>query len=138
MTTITHPLRRFSVRHHHPLTTAALLIPFWLAAAVLVVTMHVQVEPRSARAGAVAEILALLVVAYAYTRFAAREAGGADALVAGTIWLALSIAVELAVTAGLGYGWFTLFGSPERPLLRQMLLFAWIFAPVLFSRRRAG
>jgi hypothetical protein len=76
-----------------------------------------------------------MATAYAYTRFAAREAGASHALYVGVAWLTLSIAAEVAMAVRTGHGWFTLLGSPDRPLLRHILLFAWIFAPVMFARR---
>jgi hypothetical protein len=67
----------------------------------------------------------------------AREAGITHALGVGIAWLVLSIATEIALTTRVGHGWFTLLGSPDRPLLRNVLLFVWIFAPALFARRES-
>lgn len=135
MTTTTPHFGRFATRHHHPATTAALVVFFWIIAAVLVIAVHVGIEPRSARAGAVATIAVLILAAYAYSRFVAREAGISHALAVGTAWLTLSIVTEIAVTTRAGHAWFTLLGSPDRPLLRNVLLFVWVFAPALFARR---
>ena len=138
MTTMTQPLAPFAHRRHHPATTAVLVVLFWMVAAALVIATHLEIEPRSARVGAVATIAALFATAYAYSRFVAREAGVTHALGVGTAWLMLSIATEVALTTQIGHGWFTLLGSPDRPLLRNVLLFVWIFAPALFARREAS
>ena len=138
MTTMTYPGARFPYRHHHPVTTAMLVVLFWIFAAILVVAAHVEIEPRSPKAGAAATIAALLVAAYTYTRLVAREAGVPHALGVGIAWLLLSIATEIAVTTQAGHGWFTLLGSPDRPLLRNVLLFVWIFSPALFARREVS
>jgi hypothetical protein len=135
MATMTQSIPRFAFRRHHPLTTAALVLLFWTVAAGLVAAVHLSIEPQSVKASAVATIVALLAAAYAYSRFVAREAGISHALGVGIAWLSLSIATEIALTSYVGHGWFTLLGSPEQPLLRNIYLFAWIFAPALFARR---
>jgi hypothetical protein len=135
MTTVMPHVERFATRHHHPATTVGLVVAFWIMAAALVAAVHVGIEPRSVRAASVATIAALLAAAWAYSRFVAREAGISHALGVGTTWLMLSITVEVAVTMRAGHAWFTLLGSPDRPLLRNVLLFVWVFAPVVFARR---
>jgi hypothetical protein len=105
------------------MTSLLLVFLFWLAAALLV-----------AMAGAFVKIAAIVAVAFAYTRLCARCAGMPYALGVGIAWLVLTIAAELLMTAHLGRGWFGLLGSPERPLLRNIDLFVWIFAPALFAR----
>lgn len=129
------PAAPFASRHHHPAATGLFVVLFWVMAAVLLLVIHAHVEPLSARAGAVATVAALVLTAFGYTRFTAREAGVAHALAVGTGWLVLSIVTEVALAASAGHGWFTLLGSPDRPLLRHVLLFAWIFSPALFARR---
>lgn len=138
MATMTHTGARFPHRHHHPVTTAMLVVIFWIFAAILVIAAHVAFEPRSPKASAVATIAALLLAAYAYTRLVAREAGVTHALGVGIAWLVLSIAAEIALTTQAGHGWFTLLGSPDRPLLRNVLLFVWIFSPALFAGREVN
>jgi hypothetical protein len=135
MATMTQPIPRFAFRRHHPLTTAALVILFWLAAAILVVTAHVALDMQSVAASATATIGALLLAAFCYMRFVARESGITHALSVGIAWLVLSIIVELLLATRVGHGWFYLLGSPEQPLLRNIYLFVWIFAPALFARR---
>lgn len=137
MTTMTQPLNRFADRRHHPATTAALVVLFWMFASALVIATHLGIEPRSAKAATVATIASLVVTAYAYSQSVARQAGITHALGVGIAWLTLSIVTEIALATQTGHGWFTLLGAPDRPLLRNILLFVWIFAPALFARRDA-
>src|SRR5215210_3285746 len=120
MTTMAHPAARFADVRHHPVTTAALVTLFWIAAAVLVATCHTELDARSPSGSAVATIAAIGVVAYAYTRLCA--------LGVGIAWLVLTIVTEIAISTRLGHGWFSLIGTPDRPLLRNVLLFVWVFA----------
>lgn len=135
MTTMAQPIERFAYRHHHPATTTALVAAFWMMAAALVATAHVAIEPRSRMTGAAATIASVIVAAYAYSRVAARHASVTHTLGVGIAWLVLSIGTEIVLAAQVGHGWFTLVGSPDRPLLRNVLLFVWIFTPSLFARR---
>jgi hypothetical protein len=112
-----------------------LVVLYWMLAASLVVIARVEIEPKSPAASAVATIAALLVIAYAYTRQVAREAGITHALGVGSAWLALSITAEIILSTHAAHGSFTLLSSPDRPLLRNLLLFAWMFSPALFARR---
>ena len=121
MTTITHP--------------AVLVFLFWIAAAALVATSHGKVDARSAAGGAVAAIGSVVAVAWLYTRMCARTAGVSHALGVGVAWLMLAIVTEIAVTNRIGRGWYLLIGAPDHPLLRNVQLFVWIFAPVLFAQR---
>ena len=123
MTTMAQPIGRF-----------ALVVLFWMVAAALVAAAHVAIEPRFEKAGAAASA-AVIGTAYAYSRLVARQAGVSHALGVGIAWLVLSIATEIALTTQAGHGWFTLLGSPDRPLLRNILLFVWIFSPALFAQR---
>lgn len=133
MATMAHPIT-FAERRHHPITKATLVFLFWLIAALLVIGGH-ALERFSADAGATAAMIAIVVVAWAYTRFCARTAGSSHALAVGITWLVLTIITELCVTTHLGHGWYSLIGSPARPLLRSIFLFAWVFAPALFAHR---
>lgn len=135
MAAMTQPAEQFSYRHHHPLTTATLVVLFWVVAAILVIGVHVVIEPRSPRVAAVGTIAVLIATAWLYTKLCACEAGMSHALGVGIAWLVLSIAAEVALTTYAGHPWFTLLGSPDRPLLRNILLFVWIFSPALVARR---
>lgn len=137
MATMTQPAARFASRHHHPFTTATLVALFWVVAAILVVGVHLAIEPRSPGAGAVVTIGFLVATAWLYTRLCAYEAGVTHALGVGIAWLSLSIATEVALSTYAGQGWFTLLGSPDHALLRNVYLFVWIFAPAIFARRES-
>lgn len=135
MTTMAHPAVSFADSRHHPLTTAVLVGLFWLAAAVLVGTAHAKIDPLSVSGGSVATIAAVFVCAYCYTRWCARHAGITHALSVGIAWLVLAIVTEIAMTTHLGRGWYDLIGTPDRPLLRNVFLFVWVFAPAFFAHR---
>lgn len=128
MTIVTHPATRFAEARHHPVLTAVLAGLFWLAAATLVATTHM----------AAAGIVAVFVCAYGYTSFCARNAGVTHALSVGIVWLVLAIAAEIAMTTHLGHAWYGLLGTPDRPLLRNVFLFVWVFAPAFFARGDGG
>lgn len=125
---ITQPVRR------HALATPAFMALFWIAAAVLVVTARVSLDRIFPIASTAATIAAIIAAAYAYTRLIAPRGGVTHALSVGITWLVLSIVTELTIAARLGHGWFTLIGAPDHPLLRNVYLFVWIFAPALFAR----
>lgn len=133
MLTMAHPATTFADVRHHPLVTAVLVSLFWIAAGTLVATCHVEIDPRSPSGGAAATIASIIVVAYAYTRLCARHAGISHALGVGSAWLVLAIVAELVIASRVGHGWYLLLGSPSRPLLRNIFLFVWIFAPALFA-----
>lgn len=127
MTTMAQPATRF------------VLVPvFWVAGAVLVAACHSALDGLSPAGGAVATIAAILGVAYAYTRLCARHAGTSYALGVGTAWLVLTIAAEVAISTSVGHGWYSLIGAPDHPLLRNVFLFVWVFAPALFAHRELG
>lgn len=138
MVTDTHQTARFAESNHHLATTAALVILFWIAAAGAVAAAQTKIEPVSQSGAAVATIAAILLAAYCYTRFCARYAGINHALGVGIAWLALGIITELVMAAHLGHEWDVVLGSPDRPLLRNVFFFIWIFAPALFARRQDG
>jgi len=120
---------------HHPTTITVCVLLFWLIAAVLVVAAHVGIDRRSPAAAATLSIAALAATAYGYNRFVARHAGITHALGVGIVWLVLSIGVEITLATRLGHGWYSLLGSPAHPLMRNVYLFAWIFAPAFFAER---
>lgn len=135
MTAMTHAIERFADGAHHPTLTAVLVVGFWGVAAVLVATAHLELELFLPPAGsAMAATGAVFAAAYGYSHFAARQAGVSHALGVGAAWLLLSIITEMVVTSRLGHGWFALLGTPARPLLRNLSLFVWIFAPAFFAR----
>lgn len=135
MTTMIQPAASSVETRHHPIATALLVVLSWAASAIVVASAHIELDPVSPWGGAVATIAAIVIGAYGYTRFCARQADITYALGVGIAWLVLSIVTEITVTTRLGHGWYALIGTPDRPLLRNVFLFVWIFAPVLFARR---
>jgi hypothetical protein len=120
-------MTRFAETRHHLATTAALVILFWIAAAGAVAAAQAG--------GAAVKIAAILLASYCYTRFCARYGGISHALGVGIAWLALGITTELVMAAHFGRAWYAVLGSPDRPLLRNVFFFVWIFAPALCARR---
>ena len=129
MTTMTQAIPRT-----HSLKVPACMAFFWIVAAMLVMAARLTLDRVSPIASAAVTIAVILGAAYGYTRLAAQNAGVTHALSVGITWLVLSIVAELTIAARLGHGWFTLIGSPQHPLLRNVYLFVWIFAPALFAR----
>jgi len=125
---VTQPVRR------HALTTPVFMALFWILAAVLVMATRLMLDGVSPIASAVVTIAVIVAAAYAYTRLIAPRAGVTHALSVGITWLVLSLIAEITIAARIGHGWFTLIGSPDHPLLRNVYLFLWIFAPILFAR----
>ena len=137
MTAENHPAARFARARHHIVTTAALVIVFWMAAAGAVIAAQKMLERRHPATATVVTIAAIVATAYVYTRFCAREAGVSHALGVGAAWLLLGVATEVMMAAHTGPGSYAMLGSPDRPLLRNVFFFVWIFGPVLFARRES-
>ena len=104
----------------------------WLIAAAAVATIHAQLSASLATAATTAVII---VCAYCYTRFCAPCGGFNHALGVGVAWLLLGIVSEIVMTTQLGRGWYAILGRPDRPLLRNITLLVWTFAPALFARQ---
>ena len=75
----------------------------------------------------------VLVVAFVYMRFAARDSSLDHALFTGAAWLTLSVMTEFIAATHLHHGWFDLLGSPNSAL-RNLLMIAWVGSPALFAR----
>jgi len=131
MTTITHSTEQFSTTARHRATAALMIVLFWAAAAIVVATVHTMLDSRSPSAAAVVTFAALFISAYAYTRMYAPQSSISHALGVGIAWLLLTIVTEIALSAYTGHDWYALLGSPDRPLLRNLFLFGWIFAPAM-------
>ena len=133
--TVASPLPgRISSHAQSPLVIGGMTFVFWMAAASGVVIVRALLEGRSP--GGSAMICALTIVVAAWLRSVACGRGTAPfAMGVGIAWLLLSIAAELLMTLHLGRPWTALLGPPAHPLLRNLYLFAWIFAPPLFTRR---
>ena len=132
---MTHPAARFAEARHHVATTAGLVVVFWTAAAAAVTAAQTKLHPISPAAATVATIAAIVLAAWCYTRFCARTAGISHALGVGIAWLALGLVAELVIVMRAGHGWYGVLGSPDRPLLRNVIFFVWIFSPAIFARR---
>lgn len=132
---MTHPAVRFAETRHHVTTTAGLVVVFWAAAAAAVTAAQTQLHPLFPAGATVATIAAIVLAAWCYTRFCAQYAGISHALGVGIAWLALGIVTELVMVTRAGHGWYGVLGSPDRPLLRNVIFFVWIFAPAIFARR---
>lgn len=132
---VTHPAARFAETRHHVATTAGLVVVFWTAAAAAVTAAQTKLQPISPAGATVATIAAIVLAAWCYTRFCALYAGITHALGVGIAWLALGIVTELVIVTRAGHGWFGVLGSPDRPLLRNVIFFVWIFSPAMFARR---
>ncbi|MEO8382682.1 MAG: hypothetical protein ABI779_23695 [Acidobacteriota bacterium] len=137
-TTLTHAAGSFAEARHHPLTMTFLVVLFWAAAGVLVVTARVELDSLSTTAGVVTAIVAIAVAASCYMRLCARNCGSSHALGVGIVWLGLALVTEITLTTRLGHGWFALLGSPERPVIRDVLLLTWVFAPAMFAHRESS
>jgi hypothetical protein len=131
----TQPTARFAESSHHAATTAGLVVVFWTAAAAAVTAAQTNLHPVSPAGATVATITAIALAAWCYTRFRARYAGISHALGVGVAWLFLGIVTELVMANLAGHGWYGVLGSPDRPLLRNVLFFVWIFSPAVFARR---
>jgi pheromone shutdown protein TraB len=112
----------------------AMVLLFWIAAALLVLAAHRVLDPNSAVAAATVKVVAIVGVAFVYMRVTARELTLDHALSVGVAWLLFNVVAELLTAKVLGHGWFELIGAPSSPWLRNLLMIAWIGAPAVFSR----
>jgi hypothetical protein len=133
MTATTHSPTGVAKPKHGRAFCAALAGASWIAAALLVGAVNLELA-SSPLAAVVVEVLAILIMAAAYTKVAAPEATLDHALFVGTAWVLLAIATELIMTAESGRQWFALLGRPQNGGLRCVLLIAWLIAPALFVR----
>ena len=102
----------------------ALVLLFWLVAAVLVV----------ATPSLVVQSLAIVAVAFAYVWMAKPDLN--HALGVGAAWLVLGIVAEIVAAAVTGHNRFALLGSPQHMGLHYALLFLWVASPAFFVRAR--
>ena len=137
MVTMTHSLTPHSAqRKYGAATRIALIVAFWIVAALLVAIAHQMMAAASPVISVAVETIAIVAVAGAYIRLVMPEATLDHALFAGTTWVLLGIATEIVMTANSGRQWFALLGSPANGGLRCVLLIAWVIAPALFIRSR--
>ena len=117
-----------------PLGVAGAVILCWCAAALGVAFAQTTLAPVSPNAASLVSIAAILLAAWSYGRFCAATRRS-HALGAGIAWFVLGIALELLIGRWVGNAWYGVFGPPDRPLLRHVLFFLWIFGPAAFARR---
>jgi hypothetical protein len=115
----------------------AMVLLFWVAAALLVFAAHQLLDRISSVAAATVKVMAIVGVAFAYMRLTARETTLDHALFVGIAWLLFDIVAELATTSMVGRGWYQLIGSPAKASLRDLLMVTWITAPAIFARYRS-
>jgi hypothetical protein len=120
---------------NHATAKVSFAVVSWALAAVGVAAAHQLLEPVSPAACVAAKVLIILAAASGFALLTSRLTIEL-ALFAGVAWAALCIVAEVAAAATAHHGWFDLLGSPSRPLLRDLLLVTWIFAPAVFARRR--
>lgn len=119
---------------HGRVPYAFFMIAFW-AMAALAVTFVEHGNGLSSPVQVTAwSLITVVIVSWAYDRLVSRGSGLTHAIIAGTVWLALSIATEIVVTRRLGSGWYSLLGDPEEGLLRMIRMIAWVVGPALFAR----
>ncbi|HKS24776.1 MAG TPA: hypothetical protein VJZ76_18415 [Thermoanaerobaculia bacterium] len=109
---------------------------FWAIAAALLLAANYGIEPRSPSLDGVVKVGVLVLVGFGYMRIM-RESTLDHALLVGSAWLALAVVVEVFEASTTGRGWFDLIGSPSHPVIRTVMLIAWVGAPALFARSRS-
>lgn len=115
---------------------AICIVVSWVVAAALVLAANTWLEPFSPAVDGAVKVGALVVVGFGYMRFM-RESTLEHALLVGSAWLALAVGVEVFEASTTGQGWFDLIGSPAHPVIRTVLLIAWVLAPAIFVRTRS-
>jgi len=115
---------------------AICIVVSWVIAAALVLAANYWIEPLSPTVDGVVKVAVLVGVGFGYMRVM-RESTLDHALLVGSAWLALAVAVEVFEASTTGRGWFDLIGSPAHPLIRTILLIAWVGAPALFARNQS-
>lgn len=119
---------------NHATTKVSFVVLFWAIAAIGVAAAHrILGSPGLC---SVVQIAVILGAASAMTTLTWRETTIDRALFAGVAWALFSIIAEIVASTNLSHPWFELLGSPAHPLLRDLLLVTWVFAPSLFVRRR--
>lgn len=112
---------------------ALCIVVAWIVAAALVLASNYWLEPVSPPLDGIVKVAVLLIVGFGYMRIM-HETTLEHALLVGSAWLALAVIVEVVEASTTGRGWFDLLGSPAHPVIRTVLLIAWVAAPTLFVR----
>ena len=124
--------RPFTDIRSHPFRTVALVLLFWVTAALMVLIAH-ELDVFTTSGAVAVKAIAIVGAAFLYMRFAARGATVDHAMLVGISWLMLDIGAEMIATSSAGQGWFVLIGSPAQSTLRDVLLVTWVGAPALFA-----
>jgi len=115
---------------------AICIVVSWILAAALVLAANAWIEPFSPVLDGAAKVGALIAVGFVYMRVM-RQSTLEHALLVGSLWLTMAVVVEVFEASTTGRGWFDLLGSPAHPIIRTVLLIAWVGAPALFARTRS-
>ena len=134
MITMTERNASIDLTKRSPFATAVLVFLCWIGSAALVALAHAKLDSMSAGGSAVAVIGSIVIVAAIYMRLLTPQATVTHALGVGIAWLMLTIVADMIAASLAGYGWYPFLGSPDRPLLRNIALFVWIFGPAVFAR----
>jgi hypothetical protein len=115
---------------------AICIVVSWAIAAGLVLAANYWLEPVSPAIDGAVKVGVLVLAGFGYMRIM-RESTLDHALLVGSAWLALAVVVEVFEASTTGRGWFDLIGSPSHPVIRTVLLIAWVGAPALFARNES-
>lgn len=133
--------RREPRRPKSPRTLALLAASGWTAAALGVYAIELNSSgPLSGLSSAqctLAKIALVIAVGAVYGRFS-RRASLEMALGTGLAWLGFSISADLVTSLHSVRDTYRLLGDPSvPPLLRDLMMFAWVAGPSVFARRVA-
>jgi hypothetical protein len=130
-------MRLVSASHspHRSLSQALLVTLCWGVAATFVAAVHRAMDSDAPRVASSAAIGGITLIAFCYIHFMSSDRSVTHALGVGIAWLVLSIVAELVAAATLHRRSYLVLGSPAHPLLRNLLLFVWVFSPALFARQ---
>jgi hypothetical protein len=115
---------------------AICIVVSWVLAAALVLAANAWIEPSSPVIDGAVKVGVLIAVGFVYMRVM-RQSTLEHALLVGSLWLTMAVVVEVFEASTTGHGWFELLGSPAHPIIRTILLIAWVGAPALFVRTRS-
>jgi hypothetical protein len=115
---------------------AVCIVVSWMLAAALALASNYFLEPISPVLDGVVKVGVLVLAGFGYMRVM-RESTLEHALFVGSVWLTMAVVVEVFEASTTGHGWFDLLGSPAHPVIRTVLLIAWVGAPALFVKTRS-
>lgn len=135
MTVMANETGTGNTRPFQALAAAANAVIFWLIAAVGAFALA-KVPVASPTIATIAPLTAIVISAWARARLVSCETGAGFALATGFLWILLSIVAEAELTRRAVAP--ILLGPPDHPILRDIVVMAWIFGPALFVRRRCA